>query len=74
MKYVRIRSYLPNGTFTTCEHAYIGSDQSKALGRFRDEFPEHAKCILMAETIDDEDAEWLEWFKVARAFGCVHCF
>lgn len=74
MKYVRIKSYLPDGKFTSCEHAYIGDNQIKALERFKNDFPEHNHCIHVAETIDDEDAEWIDWFNVARECGCVHCF
>ena len=73
MKYIRIRSY-HNGKFTTCEQAYIGDNQVKALERFRKEYPEHHDCILIAETIDDEDPDWKEWFRIARNCGCVHCF
>ena len=74
MKYVRIMSYYQDGRFTGCEQAYIGNNQTKALERFRHDFPEHNNCIVVAETIDDEDAGWLDWFRVARKCGCVHCF
>lgn len=74
MKYVRIRSYRENGEFTTCEHAFGGDNQVKALERFRREYPEHKDCILVAETIDDQDEDWKEWFRIARGCGCVHFF
>lgn len=74
MKYVRIKSYYQDGKFTGCEHAYIGDDKVKALERFNHDYPEHNKCIPVAETIDDEDAEWLDWFRIARTCGCVHFF
>lgn len=74
MKYVRVRSYYQDGKFTTCEHAYGGDNQVKALERFNREFPEHHDCIKVAETIDDKDEEWQEWFRVARNCGCVHFF
>jgi hypothetical protein len=74
MKYIRIRSYLPDGTFTGCEHAFIGDDQVSATKRFRNEYPEHADCTVVVETIDDQDPDWKEWFRIARNCGCVHCF
>lgn len=74
MKYVRIKSYNQDGEFTGCEHAYGGDNQSTALMRFRKEYPEHNECILVARTIDDEDPEWIEWFRVARNCDCVHFF
>lgn len=74
MKYVRVKSYYQDGRFTGCEHAYVGEDQCKTIKRFRDEFPEHEKCTVFAETIDDEDEKWQEWFRVARRCGCVHFF
>lgn len=72
MKYIRIRSY--NEGHLAAEHAYIGDNQVKSIERFRNEYPEHANCIVVAETIDDQDPNWKEWFRVARNCGCVHCF
>lgn len=74
MTYVRIRSYYPDGTFTTCEHAFVGDNHVKAIERFRNLLPEHKNCYLVAETIDDNDPNWKEWFRVARNCGCVHFF
>lgn len=72
MKYVRVRSYLDNKLIA--DHAYGGDNQSNALSRFRKEYPEHDKCILIAETIDDTDPKYSEWFRVARNCDCVHFF
>lgn len=74
MKYVRIKSYYKDGTFTHCEHAYFGDSHTSAIERFRKEYPEHNDCILEASTIDDTDKRFAEWFRVARECGCVHCF
>ena len=72
MKYVRIKSVL-NGKLLA-DHAYFGNDHCKALERFRREYPEHGECVLIAETIDDDDHKYTEWFKAARNCDCVHTF
>lgn len=72
MKYVRIKSY-HNGKFVA-EQAYIGDNHAAALKRFRTDYPSHNQCILVAETVDDKDPKWTEWFRVARNCGCVNCF
>ncbi len=72
--HIRIRSYLPDGTFTSCEHLYRGYTQASALARFRQEYPEHNKCILVAEDYDCEDPKNAEHFKACKACGCVHFF
>ena len=74
MNCIRVRSYYPDGTFTSCEHIYIESDQQKALERFRKEYPEHEKCILVAEYYDSEAEENKEHFRICRECGCVHFF
>ena len=74
MKYVRLRSYLPDGTFTNCEHLYFGNDQVKALEWFRREYPEHDHCIVVAESYDSEDPRNAEHFAVCKRCGCVHPF
>lgn len=70
MQYIRIRSYLTDGTFTTCEHLYFGNNQSEALARFRSEYPEHDGCILVAENYNSEEHE--AHFKACLNCGCVH--
>ena len=73
MKYVRIKAYLDE-TFIA-EHAFAGGDQLKAFERFKNDLPEvYENCILVAQTIDDEDPDWKEWFRVARNCGCLHFF
>lgn len=70
MKFVRVRSYYPDGRFTSCEQLYRGNDQVKALEKFRAVYPEHDKCILVAECYDsDENAEH---FAVCCKCGCVN--
>ena len=71
MKFVRIRSY-QNQEFTSCEHVYAGDDHVKALERFRREYPEHDKCILIAETVDEDIDNPSEWFQACSRCGCVH--
>lgn len=70
MQYVRIRSYLPSGEFTSCEHLYLGNNQVDALERFRSEYPEHDHCILVAENYDSEEHK--EHFEACLNCGCVH--
>lgn len=72
MKYVRIRSY--SNDKLVADHAYGGDNQSIAIARFRREYPEHDNCILVADTIDDDDPEYKEWFRAARECGCAHFF
>jgi hypothetical protein len=50
MLYVRITSYLEGKLMA--EHYYFGNNQVDAISRFRAEYPEHANCIVCAETID----------------------
>ena len=45
---------------------------SKSLDRFRKEYPEHKDCILIAETIDNEEPKYKEYFQVCLNCGCVH--
>lgn len=71
MQFVRIRSYL-DGTFTGCEHLYMGNDQVKALERFRAEYPEHEKCIIVAENYDSEKEENKAHFAACLRCECVH--
>ena len=72
MKYVRIRSYYQNGKFTSCEHLYAGTNQVEALEKFREEYPEHDNCILIAENYDSEKPEHKEHFAACLRCGCVH--
>ena len=44
----------------------------KSLDRFRKEYPEHKDCILIAETIDNEEPKYKEYFQVCLNCGCVH--
>lgn len=71
MEYVRIRSYY-NGKFTGCEHLYMGTNQVTALERFRKEYPEHNKCILIAEAYDSELPENKAHFAACVRCGCTH--
>lgn len=72
MMYIRIKSYYPNGKFTTCEQLYPGTNQVKALERFRHDYPEHKGCILVAETYDADAPENIEHFRICKACGCVN--
>ena len=71
MVYTRIKSYY-NGEFTSCEHLYLGNNQVEALEKFRKEYPEHDKCILIAEKYDSEEERNKEHFKACMRCGCVH--
>ena len=71
MIYTRIKSYY-NGTFTNCEHLYLGNNHSIALNKFRSEYPEHNDCILIAESYDSEDPDNKEHFQACLNCGCVH--
>lgn len=71
MQFVRIRSY-QDGTFTGCEHLYMGNDQVPALERFRAEYPEHEKCVLIAENYDSEKEENKAHFAACLRCECVH--
>lgn len=71
-QFIRIRSYYQNGKFTTCEHLYPGSDQARALERFRNEYPEHKECILVAEHYESNAPENAEHFKACLRCECVH--
>lgn len=73
MIYTRIKSYY-NGKFTNCEHLYFGNNHSDALRKFRQEYPEHKNCVLIAETYDSEDEKNTEHFKSCLNCGCVHNF
>ena len=72
MKCIRIRSYYPDGSFTSCEHIYLESDQQKALERFRKEYPEHDCCIVVAEDYDPDENP--EHYRMCKECGCVHFF
>ena len=69
MLYTRIKSY-NNGKFTTCEQLYPTTNQSIALQRFREDYPEHKECILIAEYYDSEANK--EHFEICKTCGCVH--
>lgn len=69
MMYVRIKSYL-DGMFTTCEQLYSECNQSEAIQRFRDEYPEHKDCTVIAEDYNSEENP--EHFEICKACGCVH--
>lgn len=72
MQYVRLWSYLPDGTFTTCEHLYLGTNQVKALEWFRREYPAHKDCIVVAESYDSDENP--EHYAACKRCGCVHPF
>lgn len=69
MQFTRIKSYLPDGTFTGCEHIYA-RDQVKALEWFRKDYPAHKDCIVVAENYDHEEDPG--HFKACEDCGCVH--
>lgn len=70
MEYVRVRSYY-EGKWNGTEHLYATDNQSKALERFKQDYPQYAgTCILVAETIDSEENQ--EWFKACQRCGCVN--
>jgi len=71
MQYVRVTSY-SNGKFTGCEHLYFGASQANALEKFRQEYPEHAECILIAENYDSEAEANKAHFAACLRCGCVH--
>lgn len=73
MKFVRIRTYLADGSdrWTGLDHIYYGDDEAKALDRFYKRYPEHKDCFVVAETIDlswQNDAEFIEAFMKC---GCL---
>lgn len=70
MTLYRIRSYYPNGRFTSCEHIYLARDSSSALSRFLREYPAHKACIQTAEEYDPEKDP--EHFAACLRCGCVH--
>lgn len=72
MIFTRVRSYYEDGRFTTCEQLYVGSDQNKALERFRRDYPAHKDCILVAEWYDSEDVRNTEHFAACQRCGCVN--
>ena len=72
--HIRIRSYYTNGKFTSCEHLYTGYTQIQALERFRKDYPEHDKCIVVAEDYDCNDPKNAEHFKACKMAECVHFF
>ena len=74
MKYVRLKSYFPDGNFTGCEHLVLTDSHVKALEWFRKEYPEHNGCIVIAEYYDSEDPKNKEHFEVCKRCGCVHPF
>lgn len=68
MEYVRITSYRDGKLIA--EHLYIGSDQTRAIIRFRVEYPEHNECIVVAEPYDSEKNQ--DHFAICLRCGCVH--
>ena len=72
MQYVRLRSYYPDGRFTSCEHLYHGRDQVKALLWFKREYPEHNFCVVLAEPYDSDDPKNREHYAACLRCGCVH--
>lgn len=66
---LRVKSYL-NGKFTGAEQLYLGTDQAKSLARFRAAYPEHDKCILVAEPYESDDNK--EHFAACLRCGCVN--
>jgi hypothetical protein len=50
----------------------LGNNQVVALEKFREEYPEHENCILIAERYDSEEERHKAHFKACLACGCVH--
>lgn len=71
MRYVRIRSYMGK-QFTGCEQLYPGNDQVKAIVRFREAYPEHKDCVLVAEPYNSNDPKNAEHFAACLRCGCVN--
>ena len=74
MEFVRIKTYFTGGKFTGCEHLYLGNSQTKAIEKFRREYPEHNECIVVAEAYNSEDQKNKEHFEACSRCGCVHCW
>ncbi len=73
MMYVRIKSYDESGAFTGCEHLYSNcSTLNDGIQRFRDEYPEHEQCLIIAEYYDATEECNKEHFEICKACGCVH--
>lgn len=72
MEFIRIRTYGADGEFTGCEHLYFGNSQTKAIVRFRREYPEHNDCIVVAEAYNSEEQKNKEHFGACSRSGCVH--
>lgn len=72
MTFTRVKSYLQTGEFTNCEHLYFGSDKQRALDRFRNEYPEHRDCIIVAEPYESDCDKNKEHFLICVKCGCVH--
>lgn len=67
----RITSYFKDGTFTTCEHLYA-RDQAKSIEWFLKDYPEHKKCIIVAEDFDETNPKNKDHFEACKRCGCVH--
>ena len=70
MKFVRVKSYLNDKL--VAEQLYLGDNHSNALQRFRNYYPEHDQCTLVAETIDNTDPRYAEYISVAIRCGCFN--
>ena len=66
IKFVRVESFCDGKL--VCEQLYLGDNHVKALVRFRKSYPEHDKCILVAETIDGNDPKNEEYIRT-----CIRC-
>lgn len=69
MEMTRITSFYEGRL--VAEHIYA-RDQVKALEWFRRDYPEHNKCIVVAEDYDENDPKNAEHFRVCSDCGCVH--
>ena len=70
MKYVRITSHKDGKLLA--EHLYLTDSHTKAIERFRKEYPSHKDCIVVAENYDSEEEKNKEHFKACLRCECVH--
>ena len=70
MEYVKITKRVAGRT--VIDLAYLGNDEVKAFKRFYRDYPDHTPTCINMQVVDDNDPKWVEWFKAARACGCVY--
>lgn len=70
MIYTRVRSY-EKGKMVA-EWLYRTDNQVVALEKARRDYPEHERCILVAEYVDSSDEHWKEYVDVCRRCGVIY--